>query len=51
MYIKKEDLVKILQGLLARREGKTCSRTSIIEAQVFKYVLNIVNTLKTYEGD
>lgn len=48
-YIKKDDLVKVLEGLVKSREGKNCSRQVIIEYQIYKYVLNIVNTLKTYE--
>ena len=48
-YIKKDDLVKVLEGLVNSREGKNCSRQVIIEYHIYKYVLNIVNTLKTYE--
>lgn len=50
MYIKKEDLVKILEGLIRTREGKNCSRQQIMELQIYKYVLNIVNALTTYEN-
>ena len=50
-YIKKEDLVRILEGLISAREGKNCSRQTIMEANIYKYVLNIINTMTTYEID
>ena len=50
-YIRKDDLIKILEGLIKAREGKNCSRQYIIEASVYKYVLNLVNALTTYEID
>ena len=35
-YIKKDDLVKVLEGLVKSREGKNCSRQVIIEYQIYK---------------
>ena len=48
-YIKKQDLLKIFQALADSRAGKNCSRTKMVEYQIYQYVLNIINTIKTYE--
>ena len=49
-YIKKEDLVNLLEKFKKARESKrNCSKQSATEYAIFDYVLKLVDTLQTHE--
>lgn len=48
-YIKKKDIVDLLQKYIDARKNKNCSKTTIIERRAFEYALAIVNKVETKE--
>lgn len=50
-YIRKEEVVNVLQKLIDARKNKNCSRQSIIERKAFEYAMAIINKAKVYETD
>lgn len=47
-YIKKQDIVELLERFKAARESKkNCSKQSATEYAIFDYVLKLVETLDT----
>lgn len=47
-YIKKQDLVEMLEKFKAAREKKrNCSKQSATEYAIFDYILKLVDTLET----
>ena len=49
-YIKKEDLVNLLEKFKKARESKrNCSKQSASEYAIFDYVLKLVETLEVHE--
>lgn len=47
-YIKKQDIVELLERFKAAREKKkNCSKQSATEYAIFDYVLKLVETLDT----
>lgn len=52
-YIKKQDVVDLLQKYIDARKNKNCSKQAIIERRAFEYALAIVNKVeeKDFETD
>lgn len=50
-YLKKNEIVEVLQKLIDARKGKNCSRQTIVEARAFEYALAIIEKAKVYEFD
>lgn len=49
-YIKKEDLVNLLEKFKKARESKrNCSKQSATEYAIFDYVLKLVDTLEVHK--
>lgn len=50
-YIKKADVIEILNKLIQSRKRKTCSRTAGLEASAFEYCIAIINKVDSYDFD
>jgi hypothetical protein len=48
-YIKKEDVVRVLEKFIDARKTKNCSKATIIERKAFEYALAIVNQVETHD--
>lgn len=50
-YLKKSEVIELIQKFIDARKGKNCSKTTIIERVAFEYALAVVNKAKTYNFD